>query len=64
MVVVAGPVTDGGGDAFFSDVKRAALENILDADGRELEIRKAVLGRKGWIIGITGLILNRFFATY
>ena len=64
MVVVAGPVADGGGDEFFSEVKRSALENILDADGREIEIRKAALGKTGWIRGITGLLLNRFFATY
>jgi len=61
-VVLAGPAVSGPmGDEFFQAARSAALENILDADEREIEIRRAILGDAAWITGITGLVYDRVF---
>lgn len=61
-VVLAGPVVESpDGQRFVEEVRASALDNILDAGEREIEIRRANLGDAAWIAGITGMVYDRVF---
>jgi len=61
-VGLAGPAVDGpDGQRFIEQVRASAVDNILDAGEREIEIRRANLGDGAWVAGITGMVYDRVF---
>ena len=61
VIVLSGNVVDKGGDDFLLKIRSLAMENVINAEKRDIKIEKSITGRYAGVKGICSLIYDSNF---